>query len=73
MVFNFHLQFTVFLRHLFGSSLSDMNLALRIPLSLAAYLLKNCILMYPLTCFMLLRWDHCYKVRIGTHLMQQCA
>lgn len=54
-------RFSSFLRRLFGSSLSEMSTAVRIPLTLAAYVLKNCILMYPLLTFMLLKWSQCYK------------
>lgn len=50
-----------FLRRLLGSSLSDMSAPVGVPLTVAAYLLKNIILMYPLVVFMLLKWSECYK------------
>ena len=35
---------------------------LRLPLIVLAYILKNLVLMYPVLLFMLLSWEHCYKV-----------
>ena len=44
-----------------------MGLVARIPLTLAAYIFKNCLLMYPLVVFMLLQWSQVYKVFRNPH------
>ncbi|CAI8007646.1 Lysophospholipid acyltransferase 5 [Geodia barretti] len=50
-------------KKLLGGELSDTPAVVRVPLSLIAYCLKNLILMYPTTLFMLLSWTQCYAVR----------
>lgn len=57
------LQFVSFAKQLLGRSLSDMHMALRAPLTVLAFVVKNIFLMYPVTMFMLLSWQDCFKVR----------
>ena len=57
------LQFIKFLKRVLGCSLSDMSLGAQVPLMIIAYFSKNFLLLYPLSVFMLLTWESCYKVR----------
>jgi lysophospholipid acyltransferase 5 len=53
-------SFVRFARQVLGGPLSERHATVRIPLSLLAYILKNLILMFPVTCFMLLSWERCF-------------
>ena len=56
------LQFVSFAKQFLGRSLSEMHMALRVPLTVFAFVLKNIFLMYPVTMFMLLSWQDCFRV-----------
>ena len=65
LVLFFTPQFVRVAKQVLGSSLSDAHAVVRLPLTLLAFVLKNIVLMYPVTVFMLLSWEHCFKVRFS--------
>ncbi len=64
------LQFISFMKWLLGGTLSEFSLPLRALLTLAAFILRNVLLFYPLMLFMLLSWDLCFKVCLFTNTTQ---
>ncbi|KAL5491535.1 hypothetical protein EMCRGX_G016837 [Ephydatia muelleri] len=55
-------SFLSFMKKALGvKGLDDFNMVVRVPLVLAAFTLKNVVLMYPVVQFMLLTWDSCYR------------
>ena len=56
-------QFIATVQRVLGGPLTQTHPVIKVPLTLLAYCLKNLMLMYPVTCFMLLSWDQCYAVR----------
>ena len=67
------LQFVRVAKQIMGSSLSDVHVVVRLPLSILAFVLKNVVLMYPVTMFMLLSWEHCFKVGESFHDLRMCS
>jgi len=77
LYFSSHMFDTIFqLRsycyRLFGCSLSEVPLPLRVLVGLAACVVRNLLLLYPLTTFMLLDWNSCYTVSLSTQRPYGC-
>lgn len=60
----YFLQLRLYCYHMFGYSVRDASLPLQIVLYVAAFIVKNLLLLYPLVTFMLLDWAQCYKVSV---------
>jgi hypothetical protein len=61
------LQFVKVAKHLTGcNSISELHLVPRLVLLPVVYLMKTYALLYPLSLFMLLSWNDCYRVIIIT-------
>ncbi|XP_064385418.1 lysophospholipid acyltransferase 5-like isoform X1 [Halichondria panicea] len=62
-------SFISFMKWLLGGTLSEFSLPLRALLTLAAFILRNVLLFYPLMLFMLLSWDLCFKFMSSVYFM----
>lgn len=63
-------QFIKFAKRVTGcETLWDVHVALRLPLLPVVYLVKTFALLYPLSLFMLLSWNDCYKFMKGVYFI----